>query len=614
MATTGSDKRLSPDDPNSYARPDVAKVTNMDLDLTVDFQKQVLTGSVILTVEKVDPKAENLILDTRHLDIESVVSEADGSKLDFKVGAEGYVGSRCDIQLPASENATVKVKIAYSTTQNCTALQWLNPGQTAGKRHPYLFSQCQAIHARSMIPCQDTPSVKSTYSAKISAPSEIAVVMSAVRQGEAAEDNQPGHKVHRFVQKIPVQSYLIAIAAGDLVSRKIGPRSHVWSEQEYVEKAAHDFEDTEIMLQKAEELCGPYVWGTYDILVLPPSFPFGGMENPCLTFATPTLLAGDKSLSDVIAHEIAHSWTGNLVTNKNFEHFWLNEGFTVFTEQKIVGRMHGEPARHFSALGGMKDLAYTIDVMGADNPLTKLIVDLNGVDPDDAFSTVPYVKGSTFLWYLENLVGGPDIFEPFLRAYYEQFKYLSIDSYQFKKFFLDYFKDVDQVDWDGWFFKPGMPTFKPDFDDSMAKVCQELRTKWTSWNGDEPCPLSGADMNDFISGQKIEFLALLLEEAPLSHAKLDKMQELYDLDSVVNSEIRFRWIRLGLRGKWQPAVAQAVQMVTEQGRMKFLRPLYRDLYAWEDTREVAIQTFLKNKDSMMHVAVQGLELDLKLKQ
>merc|ERR1719210_613895 len=240
-----------------------------------------------------------------------------------------------------------------------------------------------------MIPCQDTPAVKSSYSATVSAPKEVTVVMSAVKDeaDPTPDPNVQGNKIHKFVQKIPVQSYLVAIAAGNLTSKKIGPRSRVWSEPQFVDKAAYDFEDTEAFIQKAEDLCGEYVWGAYDILVLPPSFPFGGMENPCLTFATPTLLAGDKSLAGVIAHEIAHSWTGNLVTNSNFEHFWLNEGFTVFTEQKIVGRMRGEPSRHFSAIMKWKDLQYSVvEVQGETNPLTALVVNLTGVDPDDAFS------------------------------------------------------------------------------------------------------------------------------------------------------------------------------------------------------------------------------------
>jgi len=422
--------------------------------------------------------------------------------------------------------------------------------------------------------------------------------------------------VHTFNQKIPIQSYLIAIAAGDLESRKIGPRSHVWSEKEYVDKAAYDFAETETMLQKAEELCGPYVWGIYDILVLPPSFPYGGMENPCVTFATPTLLAGDRSLADVIAHEIAHSWTGNLVTNSNFEHFWLNEGFTVFTEQKIVGRMKGEPARHFSAIMRWKDLIYSVmTVQGETNPLTALVVDLTGVDPDDAFSVVPYIKGSTFLWYLEHLVGGPSLMEPFLKSYYDEFKYKSIDSNQFKEYFLNYFKDKDlsAIEWDKWFHEPGMPLYKPNYDQSLAIACAELSKKWVNWNMEsEPCPFTSKDMDNLSSGQRIEFLAQLLEEAPLSVEKLNKMEQLYNLNANNNSEIKCKWIRLGLKGKWMNAVPRAVEMVTEQGRMKFLRPIYRDLYNNEDTRQIALETFEKNKPSMMHVAIQGLEIDLKI--
>ena len=360
-------------------------------------------------------------------------------------------------------------------------------------------------------------------------------------------------------------------------SRKIGPRSHVWSEKEYVDKAAYDFSETETMLQKAEELCGPYVWGIYDILVLPPSFPYGGMENPCLTFATPTLLAGDKSLADVIAHEIAHSWTGNLVTNKNFEHFWLNEGFTVFTEQKIVGRMHGEPSRHLSAMLRWRDLKYTVeDVMKVDNPLTALVVQLEGVDPDDAFSVVPYIKGSTFLWYLEAQVGGAAVFEPFLKSYYDHFKYQSIDSNEFKDYFLNYFKSKEfNIDWDKWFNQPGMPIYKPNYDDSLAKICMELKQKWIDWNVQDKCPFTGEDLNAMSAEQQIEFLGQMIEEKPLPIEKLEKMQEVYDLSSSNNSEIKFKWIRLGLKAGWSDAVPRAVQMVTEQGRMKFLRPLYR---------------------------------------
>ena len=261
------------------------------------------------------------------------------------------------MKLPSAgvEGNQFKITVSYSTTNGSTALGWLTPEQTADKQHPFLFSKCQSIKCRSMLPCQDSPSVKATFSAEMKAPSALTVLMSGIRKGEP-ESLYGGLSVTRWKQEVPIPSYLIAIAVGALESRKIGPRSQVWAEASVVDEAAFDFSETETMLQTAEELCGPYVWGIYDILVLPPSFPSGGMENPCLTFVTPTLISGDKSNANIIAHEIAHSWTGNLVTNINWEHFWLNEGFTVFTERKIMGRMEGEPARHFNAILGWENL------------------------------------------------------------------------------------------------------------------------------------------------------------------------------------------------------------------------------------------------------------------
>ena len=606
-------KRLSPDDPNSYARPDIAKVTHIHLSLNVNFEKKILEGSATLTVEKVDPSATHLTLDARGLNLLSMIDDSNGSKLDFKLHPEEYVGSKLEVNLPKTSEKSFKIKIEYETTSGCVALQWLEPNQTAGKTHPYVFSQCQSIHCRSMVPCQDTPAVKMPYTAEITAPQDITILMSAIRQGDP-KSVEGGKRLHTFEQKVPIQSYLIAIAGGKLESRQLGPRSHVWSEKEYVDKAAFDFSETETMIKTAEELCGPYVWGIYDILVLPPSFPYGGMENPCLTFATPTILAGDRSLADVIAHEIAHSWTGNLVTNKNFEHFWLNEGFTVFTERKIVGRMRGDPARHFSHIMRWKELKYNVDVMGHDNPLTALVPDLEGIDPEDAYSRVPYDKGATFLWYLEEIVGGPAEFEPFLKSYYNHFKYQSIDSDQFKNYFLDYFKgkDVSAIEWDKWFKQPGMPIYTPNFDQSLAEVCSTLRQKWLDWDMESPCPFASSDFESFLTVQKIEFLGQMIEEEPLPIEKLEKMQEVYKLDSYENCEIKFNWIRLGLKGKWTKAISKAVEMVSEQGRMKYVRPLYRDLYRWDESRPIALETFHKNKPNMMHVAIQGLEIDLKL--
>jgi len=605
---------LSPGDPNSYARPDQVVTKHVHLELEVDFDARVLHGHVLLSVERVEPTASTLLLDVSRLQIDSVQDGESGSDLAFEVGSSCINGEKLEISLP-SQGEKFQVKVGYRTTPTSTALQWLQPEQTLAGTHPFLFSQCQAIHCRSLLPCQDTPSVKAPYTASITAPSKLAALMSAIRQGEP----QPiggERSITKWEQKVPVQSYLIAIAVGGLESRQIGPRSHVWAEPGLVDRAAHDFAETESFLQTAEALCGPYVWGTYDILVLPPSFPYGGMENPCLTFATPTLLSGDRSNAGVIAHEIAHSWTGNLVTNTNFEHFWLNEGFTVFTELKIKGRLFGEPARHFAALLRWKELEETVEVVrGVDDPFTALVPRLAGCDPDDAFSCVPYVKGSTFLWYLEDSVGGADVFEPFLKSYLEKFAYMSIDSEQFKAYFLEKFgtlENVKRIDWDKWFYSPGMPPVKPDFITSLAEACWELAQAWQAWKpSSQPSDLPHNFLL-FSTDQKIEFLMVLTKGVSLSHETLEVMETMYQLTKCPNTEIEFKWLRLGIKARWENAVTPALDLVTRQGRMKFVRPIYRDLYNWQEQRQRAIDTFLTNRPTMMHVAADMVAKDLHI--
>uniref|UniRef100_A0A8C3DZB7 Leukotriene A4 hydrolase n=1 Tax=Corvus moneduloides TaxID=1196302 RepID=A0A8C3DZB7_CORMO len=484
------------------------------------------------------------------------------------------------------------VEISFESSPQSSALQWFTPEQTSGKKHPFLFSQCQATHCRAIFPCQDTPAVKLTYYAEISVPKELVALMSANRDGEAPdpEDStrqdlpfQPERKCSRLV-------------VGALESRKIGPRTLVWAEKELVDKSAYEFSEAEAMLKTAEDLAGPYVWGQYDLLVLPPSFPYGGMENPCLTFVTPTLLAGDRSLSNVIAHEISHSWTGNLVTNKTWEHFWLNEGHTVYLERRIGGRLFGEQFRHFQALGGWRELQNTINTLGDKNPVTNLVINLDEVDPDVAYSSVPYEKGFALLFYLEQLLGGPDVFIGFLKAYVQQFAYKSIVTEDWKNFLYSYFKDkvdvLDKVDWNSWFHAPGMPPAKESDLGSFGS----------------------ADLKGMSSHQLIEFLALLLLEAPLPLSHVQRMQEVYDFNAINNSEIRFRWLRLCIRSKWEEAIPLALKMATDQGRMKFTRPLFRDLYSFDKSQDLAVKTFLEHRASMHPVTSMLVGKDLKQDQ
>ncbi|KAJ1523935.1 hypothetical protein ONE63_010484 [Megalurothrips usitatus] len=610
---------LSPGDPTSFSRPELVAVTHVHLSLNVNFDEKKLQGRTDLTIDRRSQDATQLVLDARDLSISSVKVQSTGQVLEYSLGtAIGTFGCSLTIQLPVEVPQGLIISIEYETSSSASALQWLSAEQTVGKQHPYLFSQCQAIHARSMIPCQDTPSSKVTYSAEIFAPADLAVLMSALQDdAEGSSVNvPPGTRLHRFRQPVPMPTYLIAIAVGHLESRQIGPRSKVWSEKELVDAAAFEFDQTEMFLQTAEQLCGPYVWGQYDLLVLPSSFPFGGMENPCITFVTPTLLAGDKSLANVVAHEIAHSWTGNLVTNRTFEDFWLNEGWTVFLERKIKGRIQGEPARQFDAIGGLKELHETVERRGSTDPLTCLVHDLRGVDPDDAFSSVPYEKGHTFLYYLEAQLGGPEAFEPFMKAYLDHFKFKSISTEDWKGFLYDYFPGkhsiLNGIDWDTWLHKPGMPPHIPSYDTSLSDACTALADRWRKWSELPPMPFNRADWSNLSSEQHVEVLAQLLAGPALTPSKVELLGNTYSLASTRNCEIRFRWIRLGLKARWQPSIAPALEFVTQQGRMKYVRPIYRDLYAWEEARPQAIATYLQNKSSMMFVSAYTVAKDLHI--
>lgn len=639
MSTKPSDAKWHSSDPSSFSRPDQVSVSSVHLNWTVDFDRQVIRGAAELTCRRHDSTATHLILDTRSLHIDQVKDLNSGQSLTFSHAADEShpLGTPLSIELAADCGPCPRVLVRYSTGagSECTALAWLSAEQTAGHQEPFVFSQCQAVHCRSLLPCQDTPAVKFSYTARVRVPAGLTALMSALARnsvpgGSGAEDSASGggggkpEVVFCFEQPVAVPAYLVAVAVGRLQRRELSERCAVWAEPETVTAAAAEFVDTERMLESAERLCGEYVWQRYDLLVLPPSFPYGGMENPCLTFLTPTLLAGDRSLASVVAHEISHSWTGNLVTNRNWEHFWLNEGFTTFLERKIVGRLKSETERHLSATVGWRSLRETVDKLkaGKEAGYTCLVPRLDHVDPDDAFSCVPYEKGHTFLWYLEELVGGADVFEPFLRAYIDKHKYKTVDSDVFRQFLLEYFgtdcrgddgvlAKLESVDWDTWLCGEGMPPYTPHFDTSLTDACSQLCARWAAWNVAEPCPLSADDISAYSPGQLIELFGQMLELNPaLSCDKLMAMQRLYGMQTRNNAEIRFRWLRLCVRARRDDMIDECLRFVSEQGRMKYTRPLYRDLGAWPEAKSRAVVNFNATKSSMMHVAVVAIAKDL----
>ncbi|EDV54735.1 leukotriene A-4 hydrolase isoform X2 [Drosophila erecta] len=611
--------RLGVVDPSSYSQPDLITTEHSALNWKVDFGATKIQGSVLHRFKVLTANLDKILLDVRDINVTNATLLAGGSELPinfFISDAVDDIGQKLTLELPSgTAKGSLTVRIDYETSSSASGLQWLNPAQTLGKEHPYMFSQCQAIHARSVIPCQDTPAVKFTYDATVEHPSELTALMSAL-----IDKKEPGKTL--FKQEVPIPAYLVAIAIGKLVSRPLGENSSVWAEEAIVDACAEEFSETATMLKTASELCGPYVWKQYDLLVMPPSFPYGGMENPCLTFVTPTLLAGDKSLADVVAHEIAHSWTGNLVTNKNFEHFWLNEGFTVFVESKIVGRMQGAKELDFKMLSNLTDLQECIRTQLNKTPeLTKLVVDLSSCGPDDAFSSVPYIKGSTFLRYLEDLFGGPTVFEPFLRDYLKKYAYKSIETKDFQSALYDYFIDTDKkdklsvVDWDLWLKTEGMPPVIPKFDESLANVTKELATLWSSKS---VADLAGnAEIKKTISiHQLIDFLGKLIEckdIVDLTESKINLLESTYNLKSSKNAEIRFRLNRLIIRAGLIKRLDEVLEFANSNFRMKFCRPIYRDLAGWPEAKPAAIRNFLSVKDQMMAVCSHTVEKDLGLK-
>ena len=424
----------------------------------------------------IDSHVQQLLLDTSG---GLVVSEAivHGSRVEhyFKP-PHAALGTALAVPLPSALCGEIgrelSVKLTFSTADACSALQWLPPAQTAGKERPFMFSQCQAIHARSLFPCADAPTAKFTYEAAVRVPGWATALMSAVSSAPPTNGGTDGTKTFHFEQSVPVPSYLVAIAVGELKGIEVGPRSSIWSEPSVVEAAAWELGGCEEYIATAEKLLGvPYIWKQYDVLVLPPSFPFGGMENPCLTFATPTLLAGDRSLANVICHEVAHSWTGNLVTNHTWEHFWLNEGWTRWLEMRIQTQIErdcsgseakAEALYDFLLQEAKHHLESDIAAFGADNPLTALVPPLDGgIDPDDAFGAVPYEKGLALLNLLTEVAGGRPQFEQFAARYIQTFQRKTLTSADFRDFFLADCEergiDASSVDWEAWFYAPGLP-------------------------------------------------------------------------------------------------------------------------------------------------------------
>lgn len=562
-------------DPHSFANTQDFRATHLALDLEADFTHKRLVGHADLTLDRLNAKAAEIVLDTRELKVSKVeLRTGTPQTLTFRLGAKDPVlGAPLHIQLPqAARGRQVILRIAYETSPQASGLQWLEPAQTAGKKHPYLYSQSQAIHARSWIPLQDTPSVRLTYEARIATPPQLRAVMSAENDPDAP---RIGSFTFRMPQAIP--SYLIALGVGDLVFKPIGARTGVYAEPGVVDSAAHEFADVQSMLETCEKLFGPYRWGRYDLLILPPSFMWGGMENPRLTFLTPTAIAGDRSLVALIAHELAHSWSGNLVTNANWDSLWLNEGFTVYLERRIVEVLYGVPRREMEDVLGLQSLRRDIAGLekAGDGKLTQLSIDLTGRDPDDAFSDVPYEKGRLFLGFLESRLGREQL-DAFLRAYFDKFAFRSVTTQDFLAELEARVLDkpdarVTLAEVREWIEAPGIPASAVlPHSDVFVRVDAQ-RDAWLKGE----VSTKQLETGKWTTQEWLHFLDNM--PADLSSERMRELDEVFDLTGATNAEIAHSWLKDAIRANYAPAWPRLEEYLTTIGRRKLVKPLYDEL-------------------------------------
>jgi len=582
--TNAPNERFFTADQFTYANYQDVVVRHADLDLDVNFNRKVLDGAVTLAFERITPGTQSLTLDTKDLLIKAVALQTKDGWIpaDYTLAdADPVLGSAMTINIGSE---ATQLRIIYETSPSAEGLQWLTPAQTAGKEKPYLFSQAQAIHARTMLPVQDTPAVRLTYNASLRVPDGLLPLMSASQDGQDEDGNW------NFSMPQPIPSYLIAIAVGDIKFKAINDTIGVYAEQYILDASAEEFAETPQMEVVNTELYGPYRWGRYDLIVLPPSFPFGGMENPRLSFMTPTLIAGDKSLTNVVAHELAHSWSGNLVTNSNWRDAWLNEGFTSYVENRVMEELYGERRAVMEQvldMGGLKRA-----IAEAKRPeLTHLKLPDDMTHPDEAFTLVSYIKGANFLFFLEDRFGR-EKFDPFLKSWFNDYAFESVTTEDFLSYLHENLhKDnpdaLTRAELDAWVYGPGLPDTarKPKSD-----AFDEVAAASASWVSGE---ISAADLPtaNWSTHEWLHFLNGLPE---LTQAQYKALDDTFSLTGTQNAETAFAWYMQTIRGGYEPAYPALKEFLMTVGRGKFIYRLYGALKD-NGQAEMANRIFAKAK-------------------
>lgn len=585
-------------DVHSFARPMEAVMKHLTLNLKVDFEKTILEGEAKIQFEKKED-AKEIYLDTDGLSIAKVTDVA-GNDLAYELGdPQLYMGKALKVQLPESGNELI---VYYTTSPEAGALQWLEASQTAGKKEPFLFTQSQAILARSWVPCQDSPGIRFTYTARVEVPKHLMAVMSA---NNPTEKNDTG--IYTFEMKQPIPAYLLAMSVGDIAFQEVGPRSGVYAEPSLLEKSAYEFADMEKMLDAAEELYGAYQWERYDLIVLPPSFPFGGMENPRLTFATPTILAGDRSLVSLVAHELAHSWSGNLVTNATWNDFWLNEGFTVYFENRIMESIYGESTADMLALISYQDLEETVEGLKSEGKAkdTHLKLDLAGRDPDDGMNAIAYDKGFYLLKLMEETVGR-EAWDQFLKGYFEKHAFQTMTTEDFLAYldqtlFRQFPEAEGKIKPKQWIYEAGIPNNCPQVvSDRYGKVAEQAASFVAG-----SASAKNLNTEGWVYQEWVHFLRNLPEE--LTQEQLADLDQEFGFTKSGNSEILCQWFLHAIRNQYTPAYDEIEEFCFSVGRRKFIQPIYAEMMKYEATKDMARRIYAKSRPNYHSVAYNTLD-------
>ena len=579
-------------DLHSFSEPHHVVTTHLDLDVEVDFEKEIISGKARYEIKNLTGHNQ-LVLDVNGLEIEKVT--IDNKASSFQLGyQDSILGQPLIIDV---DEDTKAVSIFYKTGADAKALQWLNPKQTAGKKYPFLFTQSQAILARTWLPCQDSPGVRFSYTAKVKVPKDLLAIMSAENPTEKITDGE-----YKFKMNQAVPAYLMALGVGDLVFESLGEQTGVYAEPSVIKKASYEFSETQKMLEIAEMMYGKYAWDRYDMLVLPPSFPFGGMENPRLTFVTPTILAGDRSLTSLVAHELAHSWSGNLVTNKTWDDFWLNEGFTVYFERRIMEKLEGREYADMLSLLGKQDLEHEVSALGHFHKDTHLKLDLSGRDPDDGFTDIAYEKGFFLLRLIEETVGRKQ-FDVFLKKYFTTHAFKVMDTEAFVTYINNNLLDSqpklkEKIRLEEWIYSPGIPDNCPKVNsikfDAVEGAIKSFKKGY---------PLVNIKTQGWSSHEWLHFLRNLPED--MDRNDLQKLDQAFGFTSSGNSEVLNAWFQLTIPSGYMQADKDLEGFLLTVGRRKFLKPLYEALYKKDP--EKAKRIYKKARDNYHTVTIQTLD-------